>query len=61
MNGVGFSPDSHTRVSYRSKPGYFERVGGGICGSFFGFGVVFAAVLLLFYNEVSLHFNSLAW
>ena len=46
------SPDSHTRVSYHRKSGYLERVGGSFCGSLFGIGVVFAAVMLLFYNEV---------
>lgn len=51
--GGMLSPDSHTRVSYHRKAGYFERVGGSFCGSIFGIGVVFAAVLLLFYNEVS--------
>ena len=57
--GGGFSPDSHTRVAYSRKPGYFERVGGSFCGSFFGFGVLFAAVVLLFYNEVGLFLDNM--
>ena len=44
--------DSHTTVSYRRDPGYFERVGGSFCGIFVGFLLLLAAFPVLFFNEV---------
>jgi len=43
--------DSHTTVSYRRDPGYFERVGGSFCGIFVGFLLLLAAFPVLFFNE----------
>ena len=48
--------DTHTRVTYRRNPGYFERVGGSFCGAFIGFIILVAAFPVLFLNEVIIHF-----
>lgn len=45
--------DSHTRVTYKRNPGYFERVGSSFCGITVGFVVLLAAFPVLFLNEVS--------
>ena len=44
----------HTRVSYRRAPNFLERVGGSFCGSLVGLGLIAAACILLFLNEVAL-------
>ena len=44
--------DSHTKVSYRRNPGYFERVGRSFCGIAVGIVILLAAFPVLFLNEV---------
>lgn len=44
--------DSHTRVSYRRNPNFFERIGNSLVGILVGIALLVVASGLLFWNEV---------
>lgn len=50
---MAMGPSSgHVRVNYKRAPNFLERVGGSICGSCVGVGLIIASCFLLFLNEV---------
>ena len=52
--GYGMGPSSgHVRVSYSREPNFLQRVGGSMCGSVIGLGLIAVSCLILFTNEVS--------
>jgi hypothetical protein len=50
-SAMGGPSPGHTRVSYRRAPNFLERLGGSMCGSVVGLGLIAAACILLFLNE----------
>lgn len=51
---MGMGPSSgHVRVSYKREPNFLQRVGGSMCGSVIGLGLIAVSCLILFTNEVS--------
>ena len=46
--------DSHTRISYKEKPGIIQQIQGSLCASVLGIVLVFAAFPLLYWNEVNI-------
>lgn len=51
--GYAMGPSSgHVRVNYKRAPNFLERVGGSVCGSCIGLGLIVVSCVLLFLNEV---------
>ena len=45
--------DKTTKIEYRKKPGFFERLGESCSGVFIGLCMFFCSFIILYSNEVS--------
>jgi len=51
-NYMGDRSDSHTKVSYRDNPGFFQQIQQSFCATVIGILLVIASFPVIYWNEV---------